>query len=64
MKLIKTMKYKAPNGSIHKSKLEYLEGLVIDLEATIKGKDVVIQDCLEHIHKVTGKSYYSFLEED
>ena len=56
------MKYKAPNGSIHTSRLAYLEGLVIDLEATIKGKDVVIQDCLEHILKTTGKPYYSFLD--
>ena len=56
------MKYEAPNGSIHPSRLVYLEGLAIDLEATIKGKDIVIKDLLEHIYKTTGKHYYSFLD--
>tara|TARA_Y100000310_G_C20593536_1_gene769335 strand:+ start:967 stop:1197 length:231 start_codon:yes stop_codon:yes gene_type:complete len=57
-------KYECKNGGIHDSYEVYLEGLVIDLKGTISGKDVVIQDLLEHIKKTTGTDYYQFLRSE
>lgn len=55
--------YRCPNGGVHESREIYLEGVVIDLKGTISGKNMIIQDLLEHIKKTTGIDYYQYIKD-
>ena len=37
-------KYKAPDGSIHKSEIDYLKGVIDDLRQTVEGQKVLISE--------------------
>ena len=51
------MKYTDKNGGIHENELEYLKGLVIDLEGVIRGKNILINELKLTLKEYTGKSY-------
>ena len=58
------IKYCAPDGGLHESKEKYLEGVILDLRGNLTGKQVLIDELLNHIKEVTGRTYDEWLECD